>query len=365
MALAHITAARTGHAPWRTAHTWLERAAAGPLTGADNATLWFGAPALALLTTTAAMGPAHLATARARLEEATERLTRQRLERAHARIDRGERPPLAEFDLIQGLAGLGAYHLHAHPEADITSQVLSYLVRLTLPLPGDPEQLPGWWSGQSPHGTVTADFPGGHANLGMAHGIAAPLAVLSLALRQGVTVDGDHDAIGRVCAFLDTWRNRGPKGAWWPYYITRAHLGTGPLAFTTRQRPSWCYGTPGLARTQQLAALALGDEDRRAMAEQTMADCLRDPAQLDSLTELGLCHGWAGLLHCAWRINSDAPGSPLSADLDRIADTLISRVEATATRDPEFLDGSAGIALALHTLATGSTPAWDACLALA
>lgn len=367
VALAHIEAARTGQAPWHTAHTWLTHAAAGPLTGGTNATLWFGAPALALLTTTAATGPTHLATAHSCLDQATERLTRQRLKRAHARIHRGQRPPLEEFDLIQGLAGLGAYHLHAHPDADITAQVLSYLVHLTLPLPDDPEQLPGWWSNQSPHGTISADWPDGHANLGLAHGIAAPLAILSLAMRRGITVDGHTDAITRVCAFLDTWRNHSPRGIWWPYYITRTHLRTGPATSTTRQRPSWCYGTPGLARAQQLAALALGDDERRAMAERAMADCLRDTAQLDTLTEPGLCHGWAGLLHCAWRINTDAPGSPLSADLDRIADTLIDRLGSTATPEHEFLDGSAGIALALHTLATGYTPPvpWDACLALA
>ena len=366
VALAHIEAARTGHGPWSTARTWLTRAADGPLTGAHNATLWFGAPALALLTSTAATDPAHLATARDRLNQATERRTRARLEQAHARLDRGERPRLAEFDLIEGLSGLGVYHLHVRPDADITAQVLSYLVRLTQPLQGDPEQLPGWWSEQAP--TTTADaLPGGHANLGMAHGITAPLAVLSMALRRGVVVEGHADAITRVCTFLDTWRQHGPNGVWWPYYVTRAHLSSGRVGPTNQQRPSWCYGTPGLARAQQLAALALRDDDRRSMAEQAMADCLRDPVQLHSLTELGLCHGWAGLLHCAWRVNDDAPGTPLSADLDRIADTLVDRLDHNGSQDPELLDGRAGAALALHTMATGPAPSipWDACLALA
>ncbi|MGM1058382.1 hypothetical protein [Saccharothrix sp. Mg75] len=38
---------------------------------------------------------------------------------------------MAEYDLICGLSGLGAYHLHRHPQHEITAEVLSYLVRLT------------------------------------------------------------------------------------------------------------------------------------------------------------------------------------------------------------------------------------------
>ncbi|MGH8910153.1 MAG: lanthionine synthetase LanC family protein [Egibacteraceae bacterium] len=42
------------------------------------------------------------------------------------------------------------------------------------------------------------------------------------------------------------------------------------------QRPSWCYGTPGLTRAQQLAALALGDRQRQRQAENALAGCITD-----------------------------------------------------------------------------------------
>jgi len=38
-------------------------------------------------------------------------LTRKRLTAARTRIDASAQPPLAEFDLVRGLAGLGAYLL--------------------------------------------------------------------------------------------------------------------------------------------------------------------------------------------------------------------------------------------------------------
>jgi hypothetical protein len=366
VALAHIEAARTGHGSWDTARTWTTRCLAGPVNGSPTATLWSGAPALGLVTAIAATSPTHLARARARLDEATTRLTLHRLDQALARLRDGRRPSLAEFDLIQGLAGLAVYHLHTHPTATITRQALDYLADLSLPLPEEPE-LPGWWTPQSPHGRLDPHFPGGHLNLGVAHGIGAPLAVLSLAALRGITGSKHTDAIARICAVLDAHRHDAPAGVWWPYYVTPHRWSSGPITAASSQRPSWCYGTPGLARAQQLAGLALNDHDRQAMAEQSMADCLRDGPQLDTLTELGLCHGWAGLLHCAWRINADAPNAPLAADLDRIAATLLDRLEHEKDPDPEFLDGRAGIALALHTYATGTAfgVPWDAHLALA
>lgn len=366
IALAHIEAARAGHRPWSRAHAWLRYSTSVPVTGGYNATGWFGAPALALVTSAAAHAPDHLAQTRARLDTVVEKLTRQRLAQAQARIDSGEPPPLAEFDLIQGLTGLASVHLHTRPEAPITAEVLTYLARLAEPLPGRPDR-PGWWSHQSPHATTSPDWPDGHVNHGMAHGIAAPLAILSLSRIRGVTVPGQVEAIERVCTHLDTYRAGSSQGTWWPYYLLPEHLLSGPTGQRSHQRPSWCYGTPGLARAQQLAGLALKDSARRRMAERAMADCLRDRDQLDSLTELGLCHGWAGLLHCSRRINNDAPSAPLGAAPNRVLTQLLDRLDHRMPQDPEFLDGRAGIALAL--LGTTSGPPqplpWDACLALA
>ncbi|NYI99235.1 hypothetical protein HNR12_005512 [Streptomonospora nanhaiensis] len=368
VALAHIEAARTGHATLDTAKVWLGRALTGPVNGGATATLWSGAPALGLVTAAAAfhMG---LTGARQRLHQAAVRLTRHRLARAHARLARGELPPQAEFDLIQGLTGLGAYHLHTDPGSDITRQVLSYLTRLTQPITGFSRRLPGWWTDQSIAGVRDPAFPGGHLNLGVAHGAGALLAILSLALLRGVTVGGHTQAIERICAVLDTWQHTEQTGARWaPYYLTLRQWngGSAPVA-VSRQRPSWCYGTPGLARAHQLAGLAVDDPARQAMAVQAMADCLRDTSQLGTLTDLGLCHGWAGLLHCAWRINRDAPSAPLTADLEHTAAALLDRLDHDPSSDPEFLNGRAGIALALHAYANGTAPGvpWDACLALA
>uniref|UniRef100_UPI00403FE06C lanthionine synthetase C family protein n=1 Tax=Streptomyces sp. DG1A-41 TaxID=3125779 RepID=UPI00403FE06C len=168
--------------------------------------------------------------------------------------------------------------------------VLAYLVRLTEPITIEAQRLPGWWTGDSPDLRPTPRWPGGHGNFGLAHGITGPLALLAMALRHGNTVPGQTQAITRICDWLDRWRNGTGSHAWWPDLITRAEHRRGELQRPGRRRPSWCYGTPGIARAQQLAGLALGDCDRQRQAEQALAGCLADDQQLAQLTDASLCH---------------------------------------------------------------------------
>ncbi|RAY14999.1 lantibiotic modifying enzyme [Actinomadura craniellae] len=354
IALLHITRARTGHGDWRTARTWLSAAARDALTAAANAGLYVGVPALAFVTHTAATPGRHARTP-ARLADATIAITRRRLTAAHARIDRGERPEPKEFDLIRGLAGLGAYHLERHPDHPITRDVLAYLLRLTEPLPTDPALAP-WWTDLAPTGEPHPDFPHGHANIGVAHGIGAVLALLSLAVLQDIPVPGMPEAIERICGWTDQWRND-TDGPWWPGFVTPDQ--------SARPRPSWCYGIAGTARAQQLAGMALGDTTRQRLAETAILTALGAPAHLNLLgPEIGLCHGTAGLLQATWRMAADAPG--LTSELPRLTARLLDRLDGPIT-DPELLDGAAGAALALHTVGTGTcpTPAWDRFLLLA
>jgi hypothetical protein len=61
----------------------------------------------------------------------------------------------------------------------------------------------------------------------------------------------------------------------------------------------------------------------------------------------------------------DALTPDLAAELPTLTRRLLAQLRS-APNDVEFLDGLAGMALALHTVGTGTTsPAqWDACLML-
>jgi hypothetical protein len=365
IALLHIERARSGHGSWDIAHTWLTTALHGEVSAAANASLFFGAPALAFITHRAAGASRRYDHVLNRLDEATSAVTRNRLAEAHRRLDSTARLPMQEFDLIQGLSGLAAHHLSRHAHHDLTHETLAYLVRLTEPIT-ETATLPPWWMDVAPTGAPDPDYLGGHGNFGLAHGIGSALSVLSLALLRDVAVVGMAEAVERICAWTDRWRQGHEAAPWWPGLLSMEQATNNEVHHSLRPRPSWCYGIAGTARAQQLAGLALRDPARVQAAEDALLATLRDPAQLNALSGIGLCHGTAGLLHAAWRMAAETESAPITAELPRLAERLINTLPKDH-HDPELLDGAAGAALTLHTLGTGSAPAphWDTFLALA
>ena len=119
---------------------------------------------------------------------------------------------------------------------------------------------------------------------------------------------------------------------------------------------SWCYGTPGLVRAQQLAALALGDRARQVDLEHVL---LREllAAGPEPVAGPGLCHGEAGLLRTCERVADDAiDPQPFRHHIERLRAQLLTRRDPT----PGLLNGQDGIDLGL----SASSLPWDACLAL-
>jgi hypothetical protein len=367
VAVLHGARAYAGVGGWKRVQRWLAGATREDLSAGPGAGLWHGAPAVAFAVNTAAP-PGQYLRARNQLDTAVTTLMRRRLDAATARMAAAERPSLGEFDLVRGLTGLGAYLLRRDPHSHLVRQVLTYLVQLTEPVPADDDAgtaVPGWWISDVPPGRPVDVFRGGHADLGMAHGITGPLALLALAMRSGITVQGQAAAIDRICRWLEAWCHAGPAGPWWPKRVTLAELRAGRSSRSGPARPSWCYGTPGIARALQLAGCATGDRTRQLHAEDALAGCLSDPGQLAQFTDLALCHGWAGLIATTWYAAADALSPQVGMGLPRLLDTLLDLVAAGDSPSlelPGLIEGSAGIALTLHTMATGTSGGWETSL---
>jgi hypothetical protein len=343
---------------WAPAQRLIKRAAAVPIDAGSHTGLYYGAPAIAfVLHATTADGRQRYANTRQMLEQHIRRLTRARLSAAAERMRQGRHASFAEYDLFYGLVGIGVLFLRLAPDSDELDDLLSYVVRLTEPLHLDGLQLPGWWVDHDPDPTLPT--PGGHANAGMAHGAAGLLALLALATRAGRRVDCQDDAITRLCTWFDQWRQDSPDGPWWPQWITHHELRSGRPAQECPGRPSWCYGAAGIARAQQLAAIATNDRARRQAAEQALAACLSVP-QLDRITDTGICHGLAGLYQTAFRAAADTANQVIAERLPVVAQLLDSHQQS----DSGFLIGGTGVALVLETARTGNPPRtrWDACL---
>lgn len=359
-ALLAIEQALSGAGDWSTAHRLVARATTSPIDAGSHSSLYYGSPAvLFLLNTATADGHDRYTTARHTLTQHLRRITRTRLAAAHDRLRHGRPARFAEYDVFSGLTGIAALLLGYLPDADEFTDLLTYLVRLTQPRTDQEQRLPGWWVDHDPDPLLPT--PGGHANLGMAHGAAGILALLAQAARAGHTVDGQAGAIERLCAWFDRWRQDTPHGPWWPQWVTRDQLRTGRPSQEGPGRPSWCYGAPGIARALQLAAIATHDTARQTTAEAALADCLTTP-QLDRLTDPGICHGLAGLYHTAYRAAVDARTPGITARLPLLADHL-TRSEPSPGH-VGFLTGHTGWSLAVHTASTSTPPRtrWDTCL---
>jgi hypothetical protein len=173
IALLHIERAAAGLGPWQRAHDWLAAAARQPLTGGPDSHPFYGAPAFAhALACAAEHLPGSYRRALDTLDVQLATDVCRRIGAACRRSDAERLPELAEFDTVRGLTGYGAYLLHRNPGSAAVRTVLDYCVRLTEPMTHRGQTLPGWWTASGPSGRPDDRFPGGHANTGLAHGIA-------------------------------------------------------------------------------------------------------------------------------------------------------------------------------------------------
>lgn len=266
------------------------------------------------------------------------------------------------FDVISGLTGTGAYLLCRAAEpgaAAALSDVLGALVALC----GERAGVPHW---HTPAAALSGDalprlYPGGALNCGFSHGIAGPLALLALALGAGVSVPGQREAVEWAAGWLLAQRADDGFGPDWPRLVALPDRSATPAADS-----SWCYGSPGIARSLWLAGVALDDRSLRDVAAGTVTAALRRPlARHRTHPEAGLCHGVAGLLQITLRFAHDT-GDPFFATAAvELTGQLVELAGPNRLRDPGFLTGAAGTALALLAAATSVPPTWDRMLLLA
>ena len=297
-------------------------------------------------------------------------------------------PWTADYDLVRGLAGLGVYTLERLPRPSALACLSKIVERLSEIAEHGPqgvtwhtpaELLPDWQRDL---------YPEGYYNVGVAHGVPGVLTLLGAAwgAASRLAAAGDASA-GELAARIRPLLDGGVR------WLLAQRLPPGEATWfgstfsaQTPARPSrlaWCYGDPGIAAALLVTARACGEPAWERLAVDLALDTAARPVAGSLVRDAGLCHGSAGLGHLFNRIHQ-ATGEPRLAEasrawFERALDFRQPGEGLAGYRsfwvDPDgatetwlstagFLEGIAGIGLALLAGVSDVEPAWDRVLAL-
>ena len=287
-----------------------------------------------------------------------------------------------EYDVISGLSGVGRYLLciSDNPEAlKRLKVILKYCISLIQPICINGEHVPGWYI--APENLFTnADrekYPQGSFNCGLAHGIAGPLALLSLASQQGIYIPNQKEAIHLIADWLASKKVDTKKGVIWPSWISleeELRYVNNVDAEEVQYRDAWCYGTAGVCRSLYLAGKATNCKKYIDIAKNGFVSILHRNTNEWNLDGATFCHGYSGLLQITNRMYIDSGDSVYAELMYKIIDEILklaNEQDPFVYKDFEgenhlnkagLIDGGSGIALSLmSTLETAHDFTWDNC----
>ena len=202
-----------------------------------------------------------------------------------------------EYDLINGLTGIGVYALEGAPRPGAAA-CLERVIECLAERAGDSPEGAAWFS---PPETLPAfqraDYPAGLFNLGVSHGAAGVVGLLGAACRAGRAASAGP-LLERAMAWLLARRQEPGASFCFPHFHA-------PGVAPRPSRLAWCYGDAGMAAVLWIAARAAGEPAwERAAREVALAAAARPP-ETARVQDAGLCHGAAGLAHIFGRLARD------------------------------------------------------------
>jgi lantibiotic biosynthesis protein len=285
-----------------------------------------------------------------------------------------------DYDVISGLAGILG-HACRRPVGGTVQRIIERLVARCAT-----SRWTSWRIAPENYGREGERdlYPHGYVDLGLAHGLPGVLAALSRAWLAGHRAPGLRSAIRTLTGQLVAASWQGEHGRVWSRVMP--FDASGEIAPRLEPaEPAYCYGAPGLTSALLDAAEALGDASVRAVAIEGFETALLQLEARPRTTGPGLCHGLAGvLLICrtfAMRTGSAAARTALEPLVDRLlggcdpghplivrdykpqvagepGSVLAASPGGAWIDHPGLLDGAAGVALALLSVAEREPPRW-------
>jgi lantibiotic biosynthesis protein len=282
-------------------------------------------------------------------------------------------PWSAPYDLIVGLTGLGVYALQRGPRPAAIECLRRVVERLHECAQHDEHGL-YWWT---PPAEILdqedqKQYPSGRVDLGVAHGVAGPIALLGGLCGAGAEQATARPLLEGAVRWLLAHSVPTEADPTFPVWVA-------PGLQPSPARCAWCYGDPGIAAALLMAARGVGDAGWEQAAVALACRAAERPASQTGVVNASFCHGAAGLAHLYNRMYQ-ATGEPKlrRAALYWLERTLgfyhLARDNGGSwvqgSWDPaqrerwtwtgiDLAEGAAGVALVLLAAATSVEPAWD------
>ena len=213
-------------------------------------------------------------------------------------------------------------------------------------------------------------------NLSLSHGMASIVSILSKIYKMGVNKAITFQLLrGSIDYILSNQFDIKNSTSYFPNSVSLEG------DKSTSSRLAWCYGDLGIGVSLWNASKAINDKELEKKSIEILLHSSKRRDLIENMVvDAGLCHGAAGIAHIFNRmfINTKIQEFKDAADYwfketlkmakfeDGFAGYKIWRTEEQGgwTNDFSFLEGIAGIGLALISAVSDIEPAWDECLLL-
>jgi len=213
-------------------------------------------------------------------------------------------------------------------------------------------------------------------NLSLSHGMASIVAILSKIYKRGINNEKTEKLLkGAINYILANQFDISDSNSYFPNSISL----DGDMG--TPSRLAWCYGDLGISVALWNASQVLNDNElEQKTVEILIHASKRRDLQKNYVLDTSLCHGTAGIAHIFNRMHintgiadfKDASTYWFDETLkmakfgDGLAGFKVWRSKEMGgwTNDYGFLEGIAGIGLAMISAISDIEPAWDECLLL-
>lgn len=244
-------------------------------------------------------------------------------------MERKDGAIISHYDVMEGISGVLSYLLLQKDQNEILSclkESIQYLINLTKDFQYHNNEIPGWYvSSKNQFSSVESEeYPEGNFNTSMSHGAAGIMSALSLAIIEGIELEGQRSAIRRILEFLDSYKIKEERIFWKGQISLKEYLNKEMIRNDNARRDAWCYGNIGIAYAMILAGGALGEQRPQKQGIQILHDTVKD---IRGVFSPSFCHGFSGILQTLNSVEKIIHKEEFSKEKEQLQTKILSFYE--------------------------------------